>query len=128
MMLTYVATPYTNYPDGIYLAWLHACKAAAKLVMRGTPVYCPIAHTHPLAIHGNIDPLDWELWMRCDKPMMDASTDLAVIMMPSWDKSKGVLAEIDAFELARKPIIYYIWPDIVMDRAFTERTDALGVK
>ena len=106
MKLWYLATPYTNYPDGIESAWEEACRITARLILANIPVYSPIAHTHPVAIHGGIDPLDHEIWLPADEPMMHAATGLMVAMMTGWDQSYGIGVEIEAFTSAGKPVVY----------------------
>lgn len=58
MSFYYLATPYSRYAAGIEAAFQAASEQAAILVRHGIPVFCPIAHTHPIAIHGDIDPFD----------------------------------------------------------------------
>lgn len=102
--LAYLATPYTKWKDGIDDAFVQAAKIAALLMRSGIKVYSPIAHTHPLAIHGNIDPFDHAIWLPFDQAMMDACGVLIVAHMDGWQESKGVMHEIDYFMKARKPI------------------------
>jgi hypothetical protein len=106
MKLWYLATPYTKHPDGIEAAWEEACRITAKLILANVPVYSPIAHTHPVAIHGGIDPLDHEIWLTADEPMMQAATGLMVAMMTGWEGSYGIGVEIEAFTRAGKPVVY----------------------
>jgi hypothetical protein len=56
--LCYLATPYSKFSGGINMAFVEASIFAARLLALGVKIYSPIAHTHPLAIYGNIDPLD----------------------------------------------------------------------
>ena len=104
--LCYLATPYFKYEGGIHLAFVEASRYAAKLLEVGVKVYSPIAHTHPLAIYGNIDPLDHGIWIPFDEAMMDAAEALLVAEMPGWRESKGIRHEIDYFERAGKPVHY----------------------
>ena len=102
----YLATPYSKYPDGIEMAFRLACLSASELVREGIRVYCPIAHTHPIAMHGNMDPYDHGLWMSIDAPFMEASVGLLVVMMRSWQESKGIQMEIREFTGRNKPVHY----------------------
>ena len=70
---------------------------AANLIEQGMRIYCPIAHTHPIAIYGDLDPLDHTIWLPADGPFMDAAVGLIVVRMRGWDKSKGIAAEIKRF-------------------------------
>lgn len=104
--LCYLATPYTKYHLGIEAAFSHAAEIAAKLLRKGVRIYSPIAHTHPLALHGKIDPLDHSIWLPFDEAMMDAADCLVVARMKGWDESFGVKHEIEFFARERKPILH----------------------
>lgn len=106
----YLATVYSKWPRGIEDAWLEACRIAGWVVGQGVPVYCPIAHTHPLAIHGNLDPLDHGIWIPADRPLMHAATGLIVAQMDGWKDSYGIGVEINEFMDMNKPIFYLPWP------------------
>ena len=106
----YVSTPYTLYAGGTMAAWLEACDVAAHIIRQGRSIYAPIVMTHPIAIHGGLDPLDHDLWLRVDEPMMRAADGLIVAKMDGWDKSRGVAREIEAFLEMGKPIEYMEWP------------------
>lgn len=107
----YLATPYSGYPDGIEAAFEAASRAAAYLIECGVRLYCPIAHTHPIAIHGELDPLDHTIWLPADGPFMDAAMGLIVVKMKGWEESKGIAIEIKKFGEAAKPILYMEWED-----------------
>lgn len=102
----YLGTPYSRYPGGIEAGFLAACRATAALIRAGVPVYSPIAHTHPVALAGGMDPLDHSIWLPADRPMMDAAHGLIVAMLPTWAESRGLAHEIEVFEAAGKPIVY----------------------
>lgn len=102
----YLATPYSKFPGGLDEAFKVACKAAADLIRAGVRVYSPIAHTHPVAIHGGIDPYDHGIWLPADKPFMDLARGLVVLKAESWEKSYGISVEIEEFKKAGKPIVY----------------------
>lgn len=102
----YLATPYSKYPAGIEEAFRLACRATADLIRAGIRVYSPIAHTHPVAIHGGIDPYDHKIWLPADEPFMAAAGGLIVLKAESWEQSYGIGEEIKAFARVGKPIIY----------------------
>ena len=109
MSYLYLATPYARYPDGHHAAFVEACKQAAILTKAGLPVFSPIAHSHPLALHGEIANTDHDFWMNVDRPMMDAAHGIIVCMMKGWIESHGMKYEIQTFERAGKPV-YYMAP------------------
>lgn len=102
--LAYLATPYTKYSTGLERAFVEACKLAGRLIQAGVHVYSPIAHCHPIAIHGGIDPLDQTLWLDLDRAMLHACRTLIVAHMDGWQQSTGVAHEVGFFELRHRPI------------------------
>ena len=110
--LIYVGTPYTRYPGGIEVAFIDACRLTAQLLSEGLCVYSPIAHTHPLAIHGGLDPLDHSIWLPFDAAIMEKSDAMVVAMMTGWEASYGVRHEIQVFVEAGKPV-YFLDPAVL---------------
>ena len=106
----YLATPYTGYPGGINEAFKEASRAAATLLKHGIRVYSPIAHTHPIALYGELDPTDHSIWLPADGPLMAAAVGIIIIKMNGWEKSKGIAHEVNAFKEAGKPVLYMEWP------------------
>ena len=107
--LIYIATPYSRYRAGITAAFGDAAALAAELLKRGINVYSPIVHTHPIAIHGGIDPVDHGIWLPFDAVMITKADALLVAKMDGWEESFGIEHEIDEFKKAGKPI-YYLEP------------------
>jgi hypothetical protein len=105
MSFYYLATPYSKYEGGIEAAFEMACQATAELIRRKIPVYSPIAHTHPIAVHGGIDPLDHGIWLLADQPMMKAASALIVWKAEGWRESRGITHEIAEFASDGKPIV-----------------------
>jgi len=106
MSYWYLATPYSKHPDGIDEAYRQACRQTAILYEALIPVFCPIAHSHGVAIFGGLDPLDHTIWMPADKPMMAAAHGLIVCKLAGWESSYGVWQETRYFRHANKPIVY----------------------
>lgn len=102
----YLASPYTAHPGGIEAAYEAACRAAARLIAAGVPVFAPVAHSHPVATHGGLDPLDHAIWLPADQPMMDGAGGLLVLTLAGWDRSHGVRHEVDAIAGAGRPVQY----------------------
>lgn len=102
----YLATPYTKWPAGIEDAYRMACREAARFIRAGIPVFCPIAHSHPIAVHGKIDPLSHAIWLAAGAPLMAAARGLIVVRAIGWEDSYGIAEEIKAFKAAGKPILY----------------------
>jgi nucleoside 2-deoxyribosyltransferase len=102
----YLATPYTLYKDGITAAYQMAAKESSLYVKEKIPVFSPIVHCHPIAIYGDIDPLDVDLWVQAQIPMLDSALGLIVVMADGWTKSKGTAFEIEYMTRRGKTIWY----------------------
>lgn len=102
----YLASPYSKYTTGIEEAWSEVCRQAALLIENKIPIYSPIAHTHPIALFGKIDPYAHAVWLPADLPLMQRAKGLIVCMMQGWEESYGINEEIKEFKAAGKPIVY----------------------
>lgn len=105
-MYWYLATPYSKYPLGQEQAFADACRQAAMFIKAKVPIFCPIAHTHPIAIHGGLDELDLDIWMPADKALMDAACGIIVCMLPTWRISRGITYEVGHFKEMGKPVFH----------------------
>ena len=106
----YIASPYAGHPAGIEAAFEEVCKATASLLCHGIRVYSPIAHTHPIALYGALDPRDHSIWLPADGPLMQAAVGIIVIKMDGWDVSKGIAHEVKQFQANARPVLYMEWP------------------
>jgi hypothetical protein len=104
--LWYVASPYSKYPKGIHAAFVEVSRFAALLLRAGVRTFVPIAHSHPIAIYGGIDPLIHAIWRPFNAAVMAKCDGLIVCMMEGWQESFGVGEEIKEFTKAGKRIVY----------------------
>jgi hypothetical protein len=104
--LVYLATPYSKYKKGLEEAYKDAARLAGRLLRMGVKLYSPICHTHPIAIHGVLDPLDHSIWLPFDEAIMAKADAMLVAKMDGWTESKGIQHEIGVFGLAEKPVYY----------------------
>jgi hypothetical protein len=104
--LFYLATPYSKHPGGPVLAYRRAAEIAARLMRKRLSVFCPIAHSHPIATYGALDPLDHDLWMPLDHEFMQRCDALIVAEMDGWRESYGVTQERAHFKCLGKPTFY----------------------
>lgn len=104
--LVYVGTPYSKFPGGIEQAFAAAGAIMAPLILSGVKAYSPITHTHPIAVHGALDPYDHDIWLKFDLAMMRKSDAMLVAMLNSWEDSYGIKYEIEIFKKDGKPIFY----------------------
>ena len=103
--LWYLATPYSKYPGGIASAYELACKQSALLISNGVHVFSPIAHSHGIATHGDLDPLSHELWLAMDRTYMDLCCGCIFLLAESWELSYGMEQERLYFEKNNKPVV-----------------------
>lgn len=108
----YLATPYSKYPLGLNAAYIDACKQVAILIKVGIPIFCPIVHTHNIAIYGEIDPINLDIWLVVDYPFIQLAKGLIICTLPTWEQSEGIASERQHFIQANKPIIY-MQPNVV---------------
>lgn len=96
--LVYLASPYTDAnPEVMQRRFELVCLYAARLMAGGVHLFCPIAHGHAIALAGTL-PRDWEYWGPLSRKMLAGCTELWVLMLPGWDLSKGIAAEIQIAE------------------------------
>jgi hypothetical protein len=104
-MTIYLASPYSHPDPGIREQRFEAaCLATAELVRRGTVVFSPIVHGHPLVRFGL--PTTWEYWSRFDHEYLRRCDRMIVLMLDSWQDSRGVQAEISLARELGLPIDY----------------------
>ena len=91
----YLASPYLHKDITVRLdRFKKVCEAAAELMKDGYVVFSPIAHSHPIATHGDINPTNNEFWLEQDKALMPICTEMIVLQLPGWEDSKGIKEEI----------------------------------
>ena len=104
--LIYLASPYSHTDRAVVEARFDAvCVEAAILMAAGHHIFSPIAHTHPIAMRGEL-PTDWTFWQQYDTAMIRACSALWVLMLDGWDTSKGVAAEMAIATELGIPVIY----------------------
>ena len=116
--LVYMACPYSHNSPVEYInkikkgeRFRQANIYAANLLNRGEFVYSPISHCHPLAMAADL-PGDWEFWEAYDRAILACCKKLYVLMLPGWETSKGVQAEIKIAIKEFNIPVEYIDPDI----------------
>jgi hypothetical protein len=104
--MIYLASPYTHENEEIKKERFEiVCSVASYLMLQGIHIFSPIVHTYPIAIRGGV-PTSWEFWGDYDKEFLNFCSEMLVLTISGWDKSVGVLAEIEYMNKLRKPILY----------------------
>lgn len=106
-MLIYIASPY-SHPDSAIREkrFRDVCKLAAAMMISGMKVFSPIAHSHPIAEHGELPALDLDFWMAQDKAFLDVCDALVVYTCDGWRESKGIAIEIEYASKIGLPVFY----------------------
>jgi len=102
--MIYLASPYTAAnPLIMETRYLEACAAVAYATDERTTVYSPIVHYHQVAKFGEL-PTDFQFWQRHNRHMLNLAEALWVLILPGWEHSVGVQAEIDYAAEIYRPI------------------------
>ena len=104
--MIYLASPY-SHPDAEVLEqrFKEVCRIAGDLMREGEIVFSPIAHSHPIAMTGDL-PLASEYWEKYNRAWLAACSSLVICMMDGWDMSKGIAAEIRIAKEFSLPVEY----------------------
>ena len=106
-MIDYLASPYTNHPRGMLVAYQHAVEAARMAQEQGYEVFSPIVHFHPMSTLSR-NPESYDYWMERCRPFMAVSRRLIILMDEGWKDSTGMKTE--TVEMADRPLLYMEWP------------------
>jgi hypothetical protein len=101
--MTYVASPYSHgdREENFRLV----SKKTAQMVAEGTIAISPITYGHTLLEFKSM-PNDWKFWQEFCLSILSKCDNMVVYMMPGWDKSEGVAAEISYARDMQIPIEY----------------------
>ena len=102
----YLATPYSKYPQGLEAAFLLAVRARGLLLQAGVRCFSPIIHSHPVAMECGLDPLDHEIWLPAEAPILEHASGLIMLRADSWEISFGMNEELKLFRAAEKPVVW----------------------
>ena len=102
----YLASPYSDPdPKVRHDRFLRVCAEAARIIRAGYVVFSPIAHSHPIALSGNLG-LGFCHWEHQAKVMVARADEVWVLMLDGWERSKGVAAEVALAEAFGKAVKY----------------------
>ena len=102
----YLAGPYTDTDRDVREERFQALtQVAARLMNEGHVVHSPITHGHTIAERHPM-PLVWDFWRVQSLRMLEQAAVMYVVMLPGWEDSTGVQAEIDHAILLDIEILY----------------------
>ena len=106
----YLASPYSHKSDRIRISrGDRVTKYGAKLIKAGVLIYAPITTSREFVRSEPSLGNGFETWESLDLTFVQLSSGVIVYMLPGWEKSIGVRAEIDFAKEIRKDI-YYMEP------------------
>lgn len=107
MNYIYLSSPYSHHDAEVREArFVAACRAAAKLIQEGLVIYSPIAHSHPIEVHGMKQIESSAFWKRQDVPMLRHASELLVLRLPGWEDSAGIKWEVEMANDLYLPVSY----------------------
>ena len=110
MRRVYLASPYSHEDPCVRESrWVEVTKAGAQLMLEGNRVYGPITMSHSFSRYLPPETNTWEFWKNVDIPELLLSDLVVVLMLPGWQQSVGVTAEIQAAKDAGIPVAYMEW-------------------
>ena len=81
MSLVYLASVYSQGNAGKNKRtrrFKQACKKAADLMAQGEVVFCPIAHSHPIEVHGMDTVEGHDFWLKQDGAILERCDKMVV--------------------------------------------------
>ena len=91
--LTYLASPYSvgNADEAEReRRFRMVCCVARRLMERGEAVFCPIAHSHPIEIHGDLPVQGHDFWLAQDFAVLKHCARIKVLELPGVDNTNSV--------------------------------------
>lgn len=108
--LTYLASPYSHPDPAVrHARFKAACRVAGGMLQKSRFVHSPIAHTHSIAELCDL-PKGFDFWAAYDERLLWACDDMIVLMLPGWEDSLGVQAEIQMAEQMGM-LVTYLTPE-----------------
>lgn len=99
--MIYLASPYTASEPGLTLHRFQMTEYyVAKYMKLGKPIFSPIVHCHELAGKYGM-PTTHQYWWNYNLAFLEKADELWVLMLPGWDQSMGVQAEMGWWEKNR---------------------------
>lgn len=107
--IIYLACPYTDPNKDLREQRFHAAtEAAAALIKRGHIVFSPITMTHPIdvVLGKGVGTLGSDFWVTFDEAFMDKCSEMVILQIDGWQRSRGIAREIEFFIRQQKPISF----------------------
>lgn len=97
--MIYIASPYSHDDEQIREErYIEVAAFCAEQARAGFVVYSPIVHWHTIASAAEL-PTTWDFWSVHNFHMLAKADHLWIYCLPDWEKSRGVIAERDYWNL-----------------------------
>lgn len=105
----YLACPYSDQSADVRRErFFTATRVAQELILQGYTVFSPLTHGHTLCEDSTL-PGDFAFWgTSCLSFVEYWATDVYVLMVPGWDSSTGVNAEVEAATRKGLPVVHVL--------------------
>ena len=111
MSYIYLASPYSHpEADRREKRFKQVCECAAYYMHRGEHIFSPIAHSHPIALAGDL-PKHFDYWADYDRVMLRHAKALWILIIEGWLQSEGVKQEVLLAKEFGIPV-YLVVPDL----------------
>lgn len=102
----YLAVPYSHPSAEVReRRFMAVSRRAAVIMRRGDLVFSPVTHGHSVGLFGSL-PCEFDFWRaHCLSFLRVWAHELHVLGLDGWDKSAGVLAEMEEAERIGLPVI-----------------------
>ena len=105
-MKIYLASPYSHENEEMKHRRFEAVQEkTAELMHQGYIVFSPIAYSHQFHQHFGM-PGDWQFWQKYDVAFIGWADEFWIYMLPGWQESKGIQAELSIAGRLGKTIRY----------------------
>jgi hypothetical protein len=120
--IEYLAIPYTDDDEAV-MDFRAAVSdiICAELMNQGRYIYAPISSCHHIAKKYGL-PRIWEYWKGMDEAYVSICKTFIIVMLPAWETSTGVTAELEIANRC-KINIEYIDPEPYIKRLEENKND-----
>jgi len=102
--MIYLAAPYSHGNTSILqYRYKKTCRATAKLMAAGIPVFSPLCNSVPAVELGGLE-LNHAGFLAVDIPILRRCDEVLVLGLADWEQSLGVREEMFQAMALRKPI------------------------
>ena len=105
--MIYLASPYAHPDEEVRRDRFRAvCRAAGDLIHNGHLIYSPIAMCHPIHTYNPNVEDTVGYWSRHNGHFLALSSELWILTLKDWDKSKGIGEEYKFAKRLKLPVYY----------------------